>query len=103
MKTGYRLPSIIMSMTEGLPVANALSTASLMSSGFSTLSLPSPIPLAISDMSKGVSKLEYKRFSPAVSFCSKISFQKFEYMDGPERKDLFDGKSMYAVSFIKDN
>ncbi len=33
----------------------------------------------------------------------KISFQKFEYMDGPERKDLFDGKSMYAVSFIKDN
>ena len=33
----------------------------------------------------------------------KISSQKFEYVDGPERKDLFDGKPMYAVSFIKDN
>ena len=26
----------------------------------------------------------------------KITSQKFEYMDGPERKDLFDGKPMYS-------
>ena len=33
----------------------------------------------------------------------KISAQKFEYMDGPERKDLFGGKPMYSVSFVKDS
>ena len=33
----------------------------------------------------------------------KITSQKFEYMDGPERKDLFDGKPMYSVCFIKDS
>ena len=32
----------------------------------------------------------------------KITSQRFEYMDGPERKDLFDGKPMYSVCFVKD-
>ena len=32
----------------------------------------------------------------------KITSQKFEYMDGPERKDLFNGKAMYSVCFVKD-
>ena len=33
----------------------------------------------------------------------KITAQKFEYMDGAERKNLFDGKPMYSVCFVKDN
>ena len=33
----------------------------------------------------------------------KITAQKFEFMDGAERKDLFDGKPMYSVSYIKDS
>ena len=28
----------------------------------------------------------------------KITSQKFEYMDGPERKDLFDGKPLCFVN-----
>ena len=27
----------------------------------------------------------------------KITSQKLQYMDGLERKDLFDGKQMYSV------
>ena len=32
----------------------------------------------------------------------RIASQKFQFMDGLERKDLFDGKMMFAVSFVKD-
>ena len=32
----------------------------------------------------------------------RIVSQKFQFMDGLERKDLFDGKMMFAVSFVKD-
>lgn len=32
----------------------------------------------------------------------KITSQIFQYMDGHERKDLFDGKKMFAVTFVKD-
>ena len=33
----------------------------------------------------------------------RITSQRFQFMDGHERKDLFDGKKMYAVTFVKDN
>ena len=33
----------------------------------------------------------------------KITAQKFEYMDDTERKELFDGKLMYSVCFVKDS
>tara|TARA_Y100000588_G_C13944148_1_gene791377 strand:- start:176 stop:379 length:204 start_codon:yes stop_codon:yes gene_type:complete len=33
----------------------------------------------------------------------RITSQRFQYMDGYERKDLFDGKTMYAVTFVKDD
>ena len=32
----------------------------------------------------------------------RITSQRFQFMDGLERKDLFDGKMMFAVSFVKD-
>ena len=32
----------------------------------------------------------------------RIVSQKFQFMDGLERKDLFDGKMVFAVSFVKD-
>ena len=32
----------------------------------------------------------------------RIVSQRFQFMDGLERKDLFDGKMMFAVSFVKD-
>ena len=32
----------------------------------------------------------------------RITPQIFQYMEGHERKDLFDGKTMYAVTFVKD-
>ena len=31
----------------------------------------------------------------------RIESQRFQFMDGLERKDLFDGKMMFAVSFVK--
>ena len=32
----------------------------------------------------------------------RITPQIFQYMEGHERKDLFDGKTMYSVTFVKD-
>ena len=31
----------------------------------------------------------------------RITSQRFQFMDGLERKDLFDGKMMFSVSFVK--
>ena len=33
----------------------------------------------------------------------RIASQRFQFMDGHETKDLFDGKMMFAVSFVKEN
>ena len=33
----------------------------------------------------------------------KINSQKFEYMDDAEKKDLFEGKPKYSVSFVKES
>ena len=47
-----------MSITDALPAVKALLTAGAISRGSVILSLFKPIPFAISDISKGVSKLE---------------------------------------------
>lgn len=31
-----------------------------------------------------------------------IAMSRFEILQGPERQDLFDGKPMFAVTFVKE-
>ncbi len=32
-----------------------------------------------------------------------IAMSRFEILEGPERKDLFDGKPMFTVTFVKES
>ncbi|MCE2516348.1 MAG: AMP nucleosidase [Alphaproteobacteria bacterium] len=32
-----------------------------------------------------------------------IAMSRFEMLNGPERQDLFDGKPMFAVTFVKES